>query len=181
MINNKAIRLTCVPTLILALFVAFCFPLQAKGSEGFPAEEELVEELAAQLEFLMEEALVVENGLRTFDFEKIEDEFGKEVRDEIEMLTVGLQPVENTKSRNGNLMVTASNEAWKSCMIGAIKDHFGVAMVTAALEGGLWAYLEKKAYKEAAKLLVKFAVGSNAVGLAGTLIYYGGVCTYKYG
>lgn len=102
MINNKAIRLTCVPTLILALFVAFCFPLQAKGSEGFPAEEELVEELAAQLEFLMEEALVVENGLRTFDFEKIEDEFGKEVRDEIEMLTVGLQPVENTKSRKGN-------------------------------------------------------------------------------
>ncbi|MEK4677551.1 MULTISPECIES: hypothetical protein [Bacillus] len=71
--------------------------------------------------------------------------------------------------------------AWTDCMVDAIKDHFGVAAVTAALEGGLWAYLEKRAYKEAAKLLVKFAIGSNAVGLASTLIYYGGKCTYQNG
>ena len=47
-------------------------------------------------------------------------------------------------------------------MIGALKDYFGVALVEAALTGGLWGYWKKKAYKEAAKLLVKIGVGTNA-------------------
>ena len=48
------------------------------------------------------------------------------------------------------------------------------------MERGLWTYLQKKAYKEAAKLLVKFAIGTNAVALAGTIIYYGGKCTWQH-
>ncbi|WP_249597511.1 hypothetical protein [Peribacillus frigoritolerans] len=56
-------------------------------------------------------------------------------------------------------------------MLSALKDHFGVAMT-----GGLWAYLEKKAYKEAAKLLVKIGVGGNAIGLASILTWYSARC-----
>ncbi|MET1178598.1 hypothetical protein ABG775_11670 [Peribacillus simplex] len=29
--------------------------------------------------------------------------------------------------------------------------------------GGLWAYLEKKSYKEAAKLLIKIGIGGNVI------------------
>lgn len=50
-------------------------------------------------------------------------------------------------------------------------NHFGVALILieVAMTGGLWAYLQKKAYKEAAKLL-------NAIGLAATLTWYGTRC-----
>ncbi|MFS0751732.1 hypothetical protein [Oceanobacillus sp. 1P07AA] len=33
---------------------------------------------------------------------------------------------------------------WKSCMVDALKDHFGIAIVEAAITGGLWAALGKK-------------------------------------
>ncbi len=60
------------------------------------------------------------------------------------------------------LIIVVSKGTFKSCMIGALKDYIGVALVEAALTGGLWGYLKKKAYKEAAKLLVKIGVGTNA-------------------
>ncbi|MCQ6289050.1 hypothetical protein [Bacillus cereus] len=121
-------------------------------------EDKQINELAEQLKFLNEEALVIQNGERVFDFNKIENKYGANYANNL---------------KNDIVMIEEMNDA--------IKDHFGVAAVTAALEGGLWAYLQKKAYKEAAKLLVRFAVGSNAVGLAGTLVYYGGKCTYQHG
>ncbi|WP_265347817.1 hypothetical protein [Bacillus thuringiensis] len=37
-------------------------------------------------------------------------------------------------------------------------------------------YLEKKLWKEAAKIGVKFFIGSSVAGLAATLAYYGGKC-----
>ncbi|WP_225906156.1 hypothetical protein [Staphylococcus agnetis] len=58
----------------------------------------------------------------------------------------------------------------------AVADQFGVGVVTAIIEGGFYAYMKKKAYKEAAKLLLKFAVGSNIVGLSDFAAYYGGKC-----
>ncbi|MEW5593526.1 hypothetical protein ABGT24_08205 [Peribacillus frigoritolerans] len=44
------------------------------------------------------------------------------------------------------------------------------------MTGGLWAYLEKKPYKEAAKLLAKIGVGGNAIGLASFLTWYSARC-----
>lgn len=180
--DNKTVKIIGLLTMIFSVFLASISPLHIQANaqvstsaEEFTIEEEKqIEELAAQLEFLMEEALITKNGERTFDFEKIENEFGKEVKDEIKMLTVDAQV------QQGGITL-AANQPWKDCMVDAIKDHFGVALVTAAMEGGLWAYLDKKAYKEAAKIVVKFAVGTNAVGIAGTLIYYGGKCTWKHG
>ena len=177
MISKRKMYQSVQLLLVFSMLIAFVFPLQAKGAAEFSLEEEeQIEELAAQLEYLMEEAYILEDGIGTFDFEKVEAEFGKETRTELERMTVGVE----TGPSSGPVII-ADNPGWKACMIAAIKDHFGVAFVTAALEGGLWAYLEKKAYKEAAKLLVKFAVGTNAVALAGTLIYYGGKCTYLHG
>ena len=142
-------------------------------------EEKQINELAEQLKFLNEEALVIQNGERVFDFNKIENKYGANYANNLKNDIVMIEEINDAKAKNPFHRYKRS--AWTDCMIDAIKDHFGVAAVTAALEGGLWAYLQKKAYKEAAKLLVKFAVGSNAVGLAGTLVYYGGKCTYQHG
>ncbi|MBG9582314.1 hypothetical protein ABE42_24595, partial [Bacillus thuringiensis] len=135
-------------------------------------ENKQINELAEQLKFLNEEALVIQNGERVFDFNKIENKYGANYANNLKNDIVMIEEMNDAKAKNPFHRYKRS--AWTDCMIDAIKDHFGVAAVTAALEGGLWAYLQKKAYKEAAKLLVKFAVGSNAVGLAGTLVYYGG-------
>lgn len=142
-------------------------------------EDKQINELAEQLKFLNEEALVIQNGERVFDFNKIENKYGANYANNLKNDIVMIEEINDAKAKNPFHRYKRS--AWTDCMIDAIKDHFGVAAVTAALEGGLWAYLQKKAYKEAAKLLVKFAVGSNAVGLAGTLVYYGGKCTYQHG
>lgn len=142
-------------------------------------EEKQITEIAEQLKFLNEEALIIQNGERTFDFNKIESKYGSDFANNLKNNITIVGELNSDKATD--LWKRHKRSAWTDCMIDAIKDHFGVAAVTAALEGGLWTYLQKKTYKEAAKLLVKFAVGSNAVGLAGTLIYYGGKCTYQYG
>jgi hypothetical protein len=69
--------------------------------------------------------------------------------------------------------------SWKSCMISALKDHFGVALVEVAIHGGLWSYLQKKAYKEAAKLLIKIGIGGNVIGMTAFLSWYGVSCIGK--
>lgn len=145
-------------------------------------QEKQVDEIADQLKFLNEEALIIQDGNRTFDFQKIENKYGTEFTN---MLKSDINAVGAIASQAYTGPMDFKDgvqySAWTNCMVDALKDHFGVSIVTAALEGGLWAYLQKKAYKEAAKLLVKFALGTNAVALAGTLIYYGGKCTYTHG
>ncbi|PEQ08684.1 hypothetical protein [Bacillus toyonensis] len=181
-------KLLCT-SLALSIGIGFVMPsfsasaVTSKVSVQSLEEEKQINELAKQLKFLNEEALVVQNGERIFDFNKIENIYGADYANNLKNDITMIDGINADKAKNPfhRSKQIAWTSAWTDCMVDAIKDHFGVAAVTAALQGGLWAYLQKKAYKEAAKLLVKFAVGSNAVGLAGTLIYYGGKCTYQYG
>ncbi|MCA1021766.1 hypothetical protein [Halobacillus litoralis] len=192
--NNPSFRMLIVSSMVLTLLVSYLAPIhsQAASQKLTPEELKQAEVLANDLEFLFEEALVIENGKKTFDFTKLKKEYGDEYEDKFGKLEsfvnntnqsnkidATLVEKENIKLRSS--VALASSQSFGDCMVDALKDHFGVAAVTAALEGGLWTYLQKKAYKEAAKLLVKFAVGTNAVGLAGTLIYYGGKCTWQAG
>ncbi|MCQ6531130.1 hypothetical protein [Bacillus mycoides] len=172
-------------SLALSIGIGFVMPsfsvsaASPKVSVQSLEEEKQINELAKQLKFLNEEALVVQNGEQVFDFNKIENKYGADYANNLKNDITMVEGINADKAKNPFNRYKRS--AWTDCMVDAIKDHFGVAAVTAALEGGLWVYLQKKAYKEAAKLLVKFAVGSNAVGLAGTLVYYGGKCTYQHG
>ncbi|RBP00216.1 hypothetical protein [Rossellomorea aquimaris] len=109
------------------------------------ATEEEVEELAADLEFLMEEAAIYDSEGRVigFDFAQLEEEFGK-VK-ELDMLeqeinsasSEGLNPMMAAQSQS--IQPFAAKKTWKGCMIGALKDHFGVAIIEVAMTGGLWA------------------------------------------
>ncbi|MBU8568305.1 hypothetical protein KM914_18160 [Virgibacillus pantothenticus] len=157
------------------------FPISTLAKEQ---EDPEVLKLAEDLEFLMEEAAIYDtnNHLVGFDFEKLENKFGNikefnELQQEIE---------------NGNSVVCENDEevmplaasrkkGWKPCMTEALKDHFGIVAIEAVLTGGFWAYLEKKAYKEAAKLLIKIGIGGNVLGATAFLTYYSAKCLKETG
>ncbi|WP_197715128.1 hypothetical protein [Priestia endophytica] len=168
---------------LLALMLIFLSvgPSASAVSMSKSEESEQVDELAEDLEFLMEEAAIYdsENNVVGFHFDKLEDRFGeveelKMLQQEIESSSCEL--VETTTTENNSVQPLAAKKTWKGCMIDSLKDHFGVAIIEVAMTGGLWAYLEQKAYKEAAKLLIKIGVGGNVIGLAAFLTYYSAKC-----
>lgn len=69
-----------------------------------------------------------------------------------------------------------SDKKFMSCIKSAVADQFGVGVVKSIMEGGFYTYMKKKAYKEATKLILKFAIGSNIIGLSAFVAYYGGKC-----
>jgi len=139
-------------------------------------ESQQVEQLAKDLEFLMEEAAIYDSQgkLINFDFEKLETKFG--VLPEFEFLKEKINTSLNSHDSGSNELMAMAEGGWKSCMWEALKDHFGVTMINLAINGGLWKYVEKKAYKEAAKLLIKIGVGGNIIGLTSILVYYSADC-----
>lgn len=131
------------------------------------AENDATTQFEEELEFIFEEASTLKDGLFVLDTEKIEQRFGKEQVEGIALL------VEFINSTAPGSMTTFS---FGSCMLDALKDYLGVSVVEAALSGGLYTYLVKKAWKDAAKLLVRYAVTMNVAGLTATLIFYSGKC-----
>ncbi|MGG0285195.1 hypothetical protein ABEY41_08690 [Peribacillus butanolivorans] len=79
----------------------------------------------------MEEAAIYDsqNNLVNFDFDKLENRFGK--LEEFEILKNEI----NSSSSPG--ISTYAKQSLKSCMKDALKDHFGVALVEVAISGGL--------------------------------------------
>ncbi|MCQ6530605.1 hypothetical protein [Bacillus mycoides] len=131
-------------------------------------DEQSIVELAEAFQFMHEEAAIYndQGQITDFDFNKIEAKYGKHAS-----LDALKQQVESDKSKNGRV-----KRDFVGCIKDSLMDFFGVNAVQAAINGGLSYYLEKKLWKEAAKIGVKFFVGSNIAGLAGTLAYYGGKC-----
>ncbi|MEK4683944.1 hypothetical protein MKY89_30080 [Bacillus sp. FSL W7-1294] len=131
-------------------------------------DEQNIVELAEAFQFMHEEAAIYNDKgqIIDFDFNKIEAKYGKHAS-----LDALKQQVESDKSKNGRV-----KRDFVGCIKESLMDFFGVNAVQAAINGGLSYYLEKKLWKEAAKIGVKFFVGSNVAGLAGTLAYYGGKC-----
>ncbi|MGM0940345.1 MAG: hypothetical protein ACQEWU_05145 [Bacillota bacterium] len=162
--------------LMASVLLFSSFPITTLASEQ---EDQEVLQLAKDLEFLMEEAAIYDSNdlVIGFDFELLEKRFGdvkefKELEQEIKN-----DENEYIKCETASEITTLrAKKGWKPCMIDAIKDHFGVAIIEAVLTGGFWAYLEKKAYKEAAKVLVKIGIGGNIIAATSFLIYYSGKC-----
>ncbi|MFE4242081.1 hypothetical protein [Peribacillus butanolivorans] len=165
---------------LISLMLVFLSVGPSVSAESMSTKEsEEVAKLEKNLKFLMEEAAIYdsENNVVGFHFDKLEAEFG-----EIDELKILQQEIETSSCELAETTVInsiqplAAKKSWKSCMVASLKDHFGVALIEVAMTGGLWAYLQKKAYKEAAKLLIKIGIGGNAIGLAATLTWYGTRC-----
>lgn len=73
-----------------------------------------------------------------------------------------------------------SNKSWTDCMLDAIKDFVGVNAVSALISGGIKGFIERKLWKEAAKLILKtFAKSTLSVtGVVALLPYYSGKCLF---
>ncbi|MED3486408.1 hypothetical protein P4523_30970, partial [Bacillus toyonensis] len=130
--------------------------IQTKQSLVSGQDEKSINELAEAFQFMHEEAAIYNNQgeIVDFDFNKIEAKYGNDVG-----LDALKQQIKKDKSDIAGLSFT-------SCMKDALYDFFGVNAVQAAFNGGLAYYLEKKLWKEAAKIGVKFFIGSSVAGLA---------------
>ncbi|MFN2747258.1 hypothetical protein ACINLE_18930 [Bacillus sp. z60-18] len=165
---------------ILISFLAFLLIFSVVGSPVSSAKsnsnDQEIESLAEDLEFLMEEASIYDsnNKLVGFNFDKLTERFGE--IEELQILEKEIKEGTCEPKETSEFQVLAAKGTWGDCMIDALKDHFGVALIEVALTGGLWTYLEQKAYKEAAKLLLKIGIGGNVIGLVAFLTWYSAKC-----
>lgn len=145
-------------------------------------EQTIIKQELKDLDIFFNEVVYLdENGIEQVDFEKMEKYFGKEQTENVKAIEQSSIQAEQC-DQVSNLSVTrATSGSFSSCMKEALIDYLGVSAVQAMLTGGVWTYFKKKAWKEAAKLAIKLGVGTNAVALAATFMYYGGKCAYKYG
>lgn len=161
-------------SLVLTISITSVPFTQAKTANAqnlaVPSKEE-VDKTAEMIKFIYEEASTKDDSGNIIDINinKIESKYQKSK--ELEALKKEINMTETAMTPRA-----FNDKKFGSCIKSAVADQFGVGVVTAIMEGGFYAYMKKKAYKEAAKLLLKFAVGSNIVGLSAFAAYYGGKC-----
>lgn len=144
--------------------------------EKFSKEEwKKVEELTKAFEFIDKVTKRDSNGhVISMDFKAIEKKYGKNnpmIKKLKSNVTSDLQYNKNTSQ-----VYAAKKQTYLGCMKSSLYDFLGVNAVNALFQGGFGYFLEKKLFKEAAKLAVKYAVGATVGGLAATLSYYGVKC-----
>lgn len=172
---RKSIILSCVAFLLAFVFLTPISAVKAEEVEEEPSSADVLK-LAEDLEFLMEDATLYDeyDNVIGFNFDLITERFG--YIPEMAELEKEVNNSNNVEKTGSCEVVLLAKQSWKSCMISALKDHFGVAIIEVALTGGLWAYLEKKAWKEAAKLLLKIGIGGNAIGAVSFMTWYSVKC-----
>lgn len=182
----KKLKTTLLFSLVLSLFISF--PLSpianAKENESIKTlkESQVSQELQDLDVFFNEVVYLDENGLEKVNYEKMEKIFGKEQTENVQAIEQSaVQAKECSQGNKMSLARSSSKGTFSSCMKEALMDYLGVSAVQAMLTGGVWTYFQKKAWKEAAKLAIKLGVGTNAVALAATFMFYGGKCAYKHG
>lgn len=160
---------------VLMVFMLFG-PSMASAAQNH-AYNQQVEEVAQDLEFLMEEATIYDEDGNPidFDFDKLRDRFGDQEGFELLEESIAMSSIpEGDVSANGKY----SKNPYVNCIYGSLLDLLGVGVVQAAMTGGLWAYLKKKAWTEAAKLIMRVAVGTNLATLTASIVYFGVKCNW---
>ncbi|HHW6242360.1 TPA: hypothetical protein ACU2BT_000500 [Staphylococcus aureus] len=139
-------------------------------NSNLPSKEE-INKTASIIKFIYEEASTKDgNGnIIDIDVQKIEKKYHNSK--ELESLKEEINTIKSTLTPR-----SFSDKKFMSCIKSAVADQFGVGVVKSIMEGGFYTYMKKKAYKEATKLILKFAIGSNIIGLSAFVAYYDGKC-----
>lgn len=184
-LKSERFKSTVILSLIFMLLVSFSFSPIVNATEITSEEIKMKQELDM---FFNEVVYIDENGVEQIDFNQMEKLFGKEQTENVKLIEASAEqaklcdnPIIQSKAADSIQSRAATTVSFSSCMKEALLDYLGVSAVQAMLTGGVWYYLTQKAWKEAAELAVRLGIGTNAVALAATFIYYGGKCAYKYG
>lgn len=146
-------------------------PLSYVHAENYSAVETNVDDvavnnLAEQLAMIDQATKKDYNGnIQSIDFKMLRNYFGNlEIIDKLEQ----------------EFLFNKSNKSWTDCMIDSIKYFVGVNAVNALISGGIKGFIEKKLWKEAAKLILKtFAKSTFTVaGVVALLVYYSDKCWF---
>lgn len=172
---KKKLRPLATIAMIFSLFIAtlsFTTNVSAEeivlDSEGNVVPEEEIDELAAQLEFLHDEATIFdENGnFVGFDIDKVEEKYGHDLGlSEILINASKISPVVNPG------MISIQSAAVDRCINNKIKATYGdvltIGAVTSAID-----YMYQREFKKAATSLVRIGVRGNVFTIAATLTVY---------
>lgn len=152
------------------------------------ADEELTaselkasDDLAAEVEELFEGAMVEnEQGAYVFDYEKAEKNLGKAKADEIQAEVDRLEKAEesNQTTKAGGDRQARASGGYVTCVL----EKAGYGTLVGLFTGAYKELIEKKLWKEVAKVIVKTvgasAVKGGVVGLAASLTVAAGWCAW---
>ncbi|CAM4197713.1 MULTISPECIES: hypothetical protein [Bacillus] len=161
--------------LVLALFTT-SFAGISKAQEINSEEEKLVQEVAAQLKFVVEEAAIKDKHGRVvdIDIDMIENKYGK--TEELEQLRQEIQRVNTPPGYEDPFK--QETEAVDNCierkLIANYKEFLSVGFI-----GSIIANITNKEYELAARKMIRLGVKGNLIGLAGQLAWYLGTCIYE--
>ncbi|BFL71647.1 hypothetical protein [Anaerococcus nagyae] len=120
--------------------------IEIKVDENGNPTEETINEISESLEFIVEEALILDSdgGIIGVDANKLIKRFGHSPNlDKLAEIT------NKEIDKNGKVM---PYNAFTDCMIEAIKDYFGVGLVGILTSGTVCKLITEKAWKEVVKL-----------------------------
>lgn len=167
-----------VLSMIFALSIVLLAPA-ASAQSIQKSEEEEIENIAKELEFIFEEALIKDEKGKFigFDTEKLENEFG--LTPEIENL------IKVQESYDGSEVCEAENPriglagpALDNCITKKIKKGYG-EIITGSILSGIVDSLQAGDYTGAGKKLVKLGVRGSAVGIGVNLATYLFTCLWE--
>lgn len=161
--------------LVLALF-ATSFSGLANAQEINNEEEKAVQEVAAQLKFVVEEASIKDKHGRIvdIDIDMIANKYGSS--EELEQLRQEIQRV-NTPSGYEDPF-KQETEAVDNCIERKLIANYKEVLSVSFL-GSIIANIADKQYELAARKMIKLGVKGNLVSLAAQLAWYLGSCLWE--
>ncbi|MBH0347224.1 hypothetical protein BK731_17500 [Bacillus thuringiensis serovar muju] len=159
--------------LVLALFTT-SFAGISKAQEINSEEEKIVQEVAAQLKFVVEEVSVRDKHGRVVDIDMIENKYGK--TEELEQLRQEIQRVNTPPGYEDPFK--QETEAVDNCIERKLIANY-VEFLSVGFLGSIIANITNKEYELAARKMIRLGVKGNLVSLAGQLAWYLGTCIYE--
>ncbi|NMH70517.1 hypothetical protein HF072_17190 [Bacillus sp. RO3] len=164
------------------------FSSSVSAHEISKSEEEQILELAEQLEFIFEEASVLdENGnIVDFNYTMIEEQYGstfaRGLEEEVSPIFVADHtdiPLDVPMKQVMTAASVPNKDKIEACFQSKVRKAYKETLSITALNS-LYNYAQAKDYTSLSKKLFKIGIKGNVPAIAIQLLLYKGQCTYKY-